>query len=338
MSQISAAGKQVRETFGSNRSIRERRNALMGHRKSASKSVYEILKEVADAHDVPTGENLRQMAKTDPLGFIIESATNFLFDNMQRTAHKTGVGAHFGPRTPAEEAYQGRYVNKKFNEPGLAGARRPVWRGGAGQLYVVRSEVLHDAAYRQAGKNVEQMLSSLDKAAQGDKETINTLLPAFKEALQETIAHEMLHSFRDTEDSSTGMQHAMNASANQMLDAKTQEGTTLREEMSQYFEGQAVDNALRDDIEFLARDARKLARRAHDRNYTPTFGEFAREVRTPGGPAPIQASIGSMLANASKAKGARKPVKGALEHMVDLKPRIVPKEKGQAPLAGLVKE
>ncbi len=314
------------------------RNSITDQIKAQMKAYAE---ESQQLRKIKTGEESRAEARKDPVGYVIDSTVNYLFDNMQRVAEKTKIGAHFGPRTPALEAYQGKYINKPLSQGGMSGGRKPVWHqtlDNEGQLYVGRTANIREAAQKLAGMEYRKMRTILREAKNGDTKVLEELSNKYKEVLQETIAHEMLHSFRDTVDSTDAMQRAMNLSANELLDTPTENGKTLRQELEQYWNTKSVQEGFKKEVKDQAEDALH----AYETNTKGSTNIPLKRVSPEAlakseGPRPVQASIGGMLQHASEVKRrVGKPAKGVIYQKSKFtQPRLAPKT--EAPLAGMIK-
>lgn len=239
-------------------------------------NILEAIREaMADrkAMEVKTGDELRAMAKDDPVGFVLYSATNYLLDNMHRTASQTAIAKHFGDRTPIGETYKGAYVAKRHPFNFFLGARQPLWMGGVGQLLVSRTttlmaaaesvvlgakdpETLTDIQRLRLSQETEKLLRD---ASNGDENAIAKLRKPYKESMKHTIGHEVLHGYRDTRDTNnTVMQRKMNLASAVMLNSKTKEGTTLGDELDRYFDAKSLDPKWDTDIQRVASDAADL--------------------------------------------------------------------------------
>lgn len=249
----------------------------------------EIESEREQVEKVKTGDESRAEAKSDPIGYAIDSTVNFLFDNMNRVSTK--ISQHFGPRTPEIEAYQGGYVKNpaitQFDDPEVSGARRPLWNKKKdnrpaeimGQLYVNRVANLIESAEISAGSRRAGLRLLLD-AADGDQGALVELAKAYKAVLQNTIAHEILHGYRDTEDSTASMQEIMNVNGKQLLDSKTAEGTTLRSEIEQYWNVGSQNIVFMDAVQSIAEEALKAVQGKGD----PGAGVVSKVRPKGGGP------------------------------------------------------
>jgi site-specific DNA-cytosine methylase len=261
---LNEAAKDFEHEYGM-RTPGQRPKARVPRPKSISQMLDESRK-LSKALTPKTGEESRALAKKDPIGFALESAANYLFDNMHRASGQTEIGQQFGARTNLAEAYEGALLEGPHETGGWAGYRKPAWmtkedvKKGTpnvthfGQLAVSRAGTLADTVGRTVKDNMPGTSDVTRKAwraevsrilkamADGDQAVIAKFKPAFKAHLKETLAHEMLHGFEDTRDFNYIMQEKMNQSARQMLNAKTKEGTTLGEELDQYFDSVSMDH------------------------------------------------------------------------------------------------
>lgn len=208
-----------------------------------------------------TGEQARELAKKDPVGYALDSATNFLLDNMNRTAHKTPIGQQFGERSDLAEGYKGGLIKEQQNNPNALGYRRPTWLQGGlspaqGEIAVARTTSLAEAADRLATTmGIKSPGFLLKKVIEGNEHATQILADEYKRGLQDTLAHEVLHGFKDTVDTTPTMQRQMNESARKMLDEKLPDGSTLRDGLSQYFDAKSMQPHWQAEVKRLAQSA-----------------------------------------------------------------------------------
>jgi hypothetical protein len=256
----------------------------------------------AKALEQPTGAELKALAKKDPIGYAMYSAVNYLLENMHRVVDKTEVGRLYGENAQLGEAYKGGLVLDRHDmyTHALAG-RLPPWLGrdaqgrggGLGEMYVYRAPSLYDTILRivdnVASANGKTMADDerhgtaralISALANGDPlppEAWVNVREMYKETIKLTLAHEALHGFPGTDDSFNSdpkvnefMQERMNHSALQLLTTKTKEGTTLNEELDQYFEAITLQQYWVEDIAQAARDTIKIAKAGGAFKYVPS--------------------------------------------------------------------
>jgi hypothetical protein len=235
-----------------------------------------LAKKEKKSFDPRTGDESRDLARKDPVGYVLESSTNYILDNMMRSAYETEIGKHFGGRLPINEEVRGAYVQGPHG--GFwAGARTPKWVGGEGAIRVSRSGTLIRTADRMT-ETLEARANLLRLAAAGNAEAIDSLYEPYKHQLKQTIAHESLHGFADTIDSSQMMQDKMDASADSMLAHKMPNGRTLNEELDQYFGAKSMEQHFRDEIKVRAAEALERLDRRGPRSWELPEKDFHQEA------------------------------------------------------------
>ena len=297
--------------------------------------------EDLDMMEQKTGAEMKEMAREDPVAYALYSSTNVLLENFIRAAFWTDVAV--GREMNMVQAYKGGFIPESTEEvKNWLGSRNPTWRGGFGQLRISRADTLQQVAERISRKgdlanSLMEIKSLLSKATNGDQAAIDKLKKAYKQELKETLAHEILHGFEGTVDVTKSkdpeeiakmkkMQALMNKSGKQLLEYNLPDDTTLNDLLDQYFETKSMDKHWDAEVRAAARAALM----------TPAKKAKASEglFRTPGN---VRTSTKAALEGLEDARKPRKPVKGVLEHLVDLRPRIAPPAKPKAPLEGMVK-
>lgn len=293
-----------------------------------------------DLMEPKTGEEMKTMAKEDPVAYALYSSTNVLFDNFIRAAFGTSVSR--GRKMNLYQAYKGSFIPEETETAeDWIGSRNPVWRGGSGQLRISRASALD-----QAADNLSQQIDKgylLAGAANGDPDSIAMLRDAYKQELKGTLAHEILHGFEDTVDTTASrdpkekakmkrMQALMNKSADQLLLHELPDGTTLGEMLEPYFDTKSMDKHWDAEIQAMAKTV--LGQTNPTKPSKPAQGSL---FKGKGGPGGVRTSTRDALESLESARKPRKAVRGVLEHIVDTKPRIAPPAKPKAPLEGMIK-
>lgn len=293
-----------------------------------------------DLMEPKTGEEMKTMAKEDPVAYALYSSTNVLFDNFIRAAFGTSVSR--GRKMNLYQAYKGSFIPEETETAeDWIGSRNPVWRGGSGQLRISRASALD-----QAADNLSQQIEKgylLAGAANGDPDSIAMLRDAYKQELKGTLAHEILHGFEDTVDTTASrdpkekakmkrMQALMNKSADQLLLHELPDGTTLGEMLEPYFDTKSMDKHWDAEIQAMAKTV--LGQTKPTKPSKPAQGSL---FKGRGGPGGVRTSTRDALESLESARKPRKPVRGVLEHLVDTKPRLAPPAKPKAPLEDMVK-